>query len=123
MLNARLRSIETPEGEDLSTVRVDGPFHVGLRLKVGINDHPGTDLFTIWVCNVAWLELEKMPLSGQFLVIVKTFDPDAIRGFLEHKINQLSAETSAQLNEKLSRIGYWEFADVPRRPRRLDEAN
>lgn len=123
VLQARLRSIQTPEGNDLSTVQVEGPFHVALYLEVGVNDHPGTDTFEVWVCNVAWLEQEALPLSGQFLIVVKSFEPDSIRQFLERKINQVSADTSEQLLEKLSRIAYWEFADVPRRPRRLDDTS
>ena len=121
MVNGEIKRILTADGEVLENQHFSAPFHVAVRLEIGIRGLEGADLFDIWVCSLSWLDQQPLPLSGQFLIMVKQFDANSICDFLRHKVASTSGATTIEVFEKLSRFAYWEYADVANRPRHWDE--
>jgi len=121
MVNGEIKRILTADGEVLENQHFSAPFHVAVRLEIGIRGLEGADLFDMWICSLSWLDQQPMPLSGQFLIVVKQFDANSICDFLRHKVASTSGATTIEVFEKLSRFAYWEYADVANRPRHWDE--
>jgi hypothetical protein len=121
MINGELKRILTTDGNVFESQHFTGPFHVNVRLEIGIRGLEGADLFDIWICSLSWLDQQPLPLSGQFLIVVKEVDANTIFEFLRHKVASTSGTTTVEVFEKLSRFGYWEYADMPNRPKYFDE--
>jgi hypothetical protein len=122
-VNAAIRRISSHDGVELDDVSVDGEFHIGLRMDIGIPGHDGVDCFDIWICSTSWLELQPKPISGQFLVVVDGFDAPRLENFLRGKVAGISGSTSAEVFLKLSRFAFWEYADMPSLPSRIDDTH
>jgi Immunity protein 8 len=121
MVNGEIKRILTTDGDVLENQHFSSPFYVNLRLEIGIRGLEGADLFDIWICSLSWLDQQPLPLSGQFLIMVKQFDANSLGDFLRHKVASTSGKTTIEVFEKLSRFAYWEYADMANRPKHWDE--
>ena len=121
MVTAEIKRILTADGEVLENQQFSSPFYVNVRLEIGIRGLEGADPFDISVCSLSWLDQQPMPLSGQFLIVVKQFDANSLCDFLRHKVANTSSATTIEVFEKLSRFAHWEYADMANRPKHWDE--
>lgn len=121
MKAAELRSVTTPEGDDISSIRVNQPFSVALVMKIGVTGDPGVDLFQISVCSPDWIEEQALPMLGSTLLIVRQFAADQIVEFLSSRISQISGATSREVLSAVSRLAEWEFEEMGTYPPRRDD--
>ncbi|KAA9325921.1 hypothetical protein F0P96_19350 [Hymenobacter busanensis] len=112
---AELRSIETIDGESLTTYRPERVecFSLSIRLFVGPTGEASSDAFDLEVVTPQWL-LENdsdEPLIGRHMLIVPTYNPNKISHFLSRCISRCHGDTWERVAELVSRIAYWEFED------------
>lgn len=85
-----------------------------LRALFGPSDGPGREAFDILVCTPKWLDREMGEdeiISGRHRLIVKRYDPDAIRRYLLNFAQHCSGADWEEAGRKLGQLGRWEFED------------
>jgi hypothetical protein len=87
------------------------------RMIVGPPDSPFEESFDITVCTPEWLAEACRKVGGIYdprhhlVVNLDEFDKRALHAWLAARVQEVQADTWAQVGERLSRLGYWEFED------------
>jgi hypothetical protein len=98
----------------------DDNFGFILRAMVGPMNGEGEESFDITICTPKWLT-EKYGTSeillGLHKLIVFKYDYLRLRLFIEKYLMRCSGETWAEIAQKISLLGQWEFEGYQSRPR------
>ncbi|WP_162799421.1 Imm8 family immunity protein [Nocardioides sp. 616] len=117
-VHALLRSIDL-EPEPSSLLARAEEFCLLARLYAGPADGPGEESFDVTVCSPEWLAARCrdggfFDARHHLVVDVAHFDQGALRSWLEKRVKAVSGDNWAEVGEKLSRLGLWEFEDYRR---------
>ncbi|WP_413600405.1 Imm8 family immunity protein [Curtobacterium sp. Curtsp57] len=88
-------------------------------MTVGPDNGPGEETFQVTVCTPAWLAEEasvRGPIVGRHLLIVEPMDANRAVRALRQNVEAAEGRTWAEVAEKVSRIGLWEFEDYQEHP-------
>jgi hypothetical protein len=103
---------------DPSTLSADpAEFSLLARMMVGEPDTPGQESFDVTVCTPEWLAEACRRDGGVYnprhhlVVDFDQFDARALRAWLASRVQEIQAETWAEVGQRLGRLGYWEFGD------------
>lgn len=118
-MRAQLRGIYSPHvlGSDLAEWRPeDGEcFSLLVGAFIGPDEPPqGEELFDFIVCTAAWLAVHPPPKGFEFLrstILVTHWDYQVVERAIRDLCFHTEAGTWAEITEKLSRFGRWEFED------------
>lgn len=84
-------------------------------MLVGPVNAPGEESLDVTVCSPEWLARKAggEPYSGRHHVVVdvESFDAAQLESWLRQQVHAVAAETWAEVGQRLSRLGYWEFED------------
>jgi hypothetical protein len=115
-MRAVVKSLD-PE-PDPSTLGADpAEFSLLARMIVGPPDTPGEESFDVTVCSPEWLAQACRRVGGIYntrhhlVVNVDDFDKRALERWLAARVQEVEAESWAEIGERLGRLGYWEFED------------
>jgi Immunity protein 8 len=115
-MRAQLKSLDLDP--DPATLPGDpAEFALLARMLVGPSDGPGEESFDITVCTPEWLAQACRKVGGiynarhQLVVNFEDFDKGMLRAWLAARVQEVQADTWADIGERLSRLGYWEFED------------
>lgn len=92
-------------------------FSILARMMVGRADTPGEESFDVTVCTPEWLAKASTRVGGIYnarhhlIVNLDEFDQRALQLWLSARVQEASSDTWAEVGEKLSRLGHWEFED------------
>jgi hypothetical protein len=116
LVRAELRSIHSPDVDDLERFAPSDPdcFGVLLQLFVGPSGEPGEESFDVVICSAGWLASRTRvhgPISGLHHLVVAAWDWEAIRGHCERQVSSVDESTWRDLALKLNQFARWEFAD------------
>lgn len=120
-MRAELRSLHSPDVEDLSSFNPhDAPFCVFIEAIVGIEGGSGEESFGFSVCNPAWLEYNVTGARtydwNRARLVMNSFDIERV----ETAVRELCARAEAQdwrsVAQVLSRYTLWEFEDYKSGP-------
>ena len=115
-MKARLKSWYCPDINDLSSYfppQFDN-FCILLKLMIGPTDREGYESFDIQVCTPKWLEMnirENGCIIGRHFLIVLEYEYEYILSKLRCLVEACEGKDWAELAQKISRLGYWEFED------------
>lgn len=115
-MTAELRGFQSPDVYDLETFspKIENNFCFYLEISVGPKSEQGAEQFGITVCTPQWLLENKQEdeiLFGRNYLIVFKYDYQRIYNRIKKYIEGLNGSDWAELAQKVSRIGYWEFED------------
>lgn len=115
-MRAELKSLDLEP--DPSTLPDDpAEFSMLARMIVGPPDGPGEESFDVIVCTPEWLAQACRRVGGIYsprhhlVVNLDDFNKRAVQDWLAARVQEVEAETWAQVGERLSRLAYWEFED------------
>lgn len=111
----QLKGLHSPD-IDLDSYCPDDAACFGFLVQAffGPSDGAGSESFDILVCTPKWLERElseDVIISGRHRLIVKRYDPDAIRHFLSNYAQHCTGASWHEAARKLAHLGAWEFED------------
>jgi hypothetical protein len=92
-------------------------FSLLARMIVGPPDTPGEESFDITVCSPEWLAQACRQVGGIYnaqhhlVVNFDDFDVRALERWLTARVQEVQAESWAEVGERLGRLGHWEFED------------
>lgn len=114
-MKAELRSIETPEGEPLDSIRPDsGSFCIPILVLIGPEGEKGEEIFQFQVCSPEWLahELESYPaVWGTRLLIMAQYNPEAIEAHVRKRLRHAVGKDWISVAQKIGQWANWEFED------------
>ena len=114
-MKAALRSIETPEGESLDTIRPDsGSFCIPVLALIGPEGEDGEEIFQFEVCSPDWLaqELEAYPaIWGDRRLIMSHYDPVAIETHVRKRLRHAIGTDWNSVAQKIGQWATWEFEE------------
>lgn len=117
-MRAELKGLDTPDSPDgsLSSFRPeDGErFALYVEASVGPAGEKGEELFGFTVCSPAWLAGETLPKGFAFQrhrLVVERWDADLVERAIADLCRRTAGEDWAEIAQKLSRYGAWEFED------------
>lgn len=116
-MKAEIKSLHSLQSEDtLINYWPDdvSSFGTWIRAYIGPQGEAGSEAFDIQVCTPDWLKSQcaaEGPMWGRHMLIVETYDYDAIKGLIERYVESSEGDDWASIAGKLSRIGAWEFED------------
>jgi hypothetical protein len=103
---------------DPSTLPDDpAEFSLVARMLVGPPDTAGEESFDAIICTPEWLAEACRKAGGIYdarhhlVVDYAKFDQRAVRAWLSARVEQVEADTWAEVGERLGRFGRWEFED------------
>jgi hypothetical protein len=115
-MRAQLKSLSLdPDPASLSGEPVE--FALAARLLVGPADGSGEESFDVTVCTPEWLAAACRQAGGIYnprhhlVVNLEDFDKRELHAWLAARVQEVQANTWAEIGERLSRLGYWEFED------------
>jgi len=112
-MRAAVRSFHSPDADLDSLPR--GPVStILIQMMIGPAGAPGEESFDVVVCSadaLARKASEVGPVIGRHYLIIESWDPELVLGFLRRSVEALDEPTWVALAEKISRIGRWEFED------------
>lgn len=115
-MRAALKGLHSPDIEDLTKYCPKSPekFCFLLQAMVGPASQEGAESFDIVVCTPQWLaehcKYDEV-LVGRHHLIVMEYNFGRIAHALQSLVEQCTGETWAEVGQKVSRIGKWEFED------------
>jgi len=114
LISPVIKYLHSPDVFDLSSYNPEEPDNFGFLLQamIGPEGTDGEESFDIMVVTPKWLEkraAEVQIFLPRHYLVVKEYDMNAIRTFIEEFIEQSSAETWDEVALLLSRLGCWEF--------------
>ncbi|GAB3626721.1 hypothetical protein PTE30175_05525 [Pandoraea terrae] len=116
-MKAEIKSLHSLQVEDsLINYQPEDEKNFGtwIRASIGPEAEAGSESFDILVCTPDWLKLQcaiEGPMWGRHMLIVETYDYDAIKSAIARYVAQVAETEWAAIAAKLSRIGAWEFED------------
>ena len=87
------------------------------RMYVGPADGPGEESYDLTVCTPEWLAKMCRNAGGIYnprhhvVVTFDDFDTHALHAWLAAQVRDVQADTWAEVAQRVSRLGYWEFED------------
>jgi Immunity protein 8 len=104
----RLGSTDTPS---LETFQPDGPFGIYIFAMVGPAGSAGEESFGITVCTPEWFaeNMKNNVVSGRHHLFVKEYNYEELKSFMIGYWSRCMGNSWAEVAQKVSRIGYWEF--------------
>ena len=112
-MKAELRSIETPQGEPLDTVRSrGGSFCIPVYALIGAEGERGEEIFQFEVCSAEWLaeELESnSAIWGGRRLIMARFDPEAVETHVRKRLRHAVGSDWNSIAQKIGQWAIWEF--------------
>lgn len=101
---------------DPSTLSDDpAEFSLLARMIVGPPDTPGEESFDVTVCTPEWLAKACRRVGGIYnarhhlVVNFDEFDRRALEAWIAARVQEVTADTWAEIGERLGHLGYWEF--------------
>jgi hypothetical protein len=119
-MQAVMKSLHSTDIADVETYLPDEEDNFGftLRVMVGPMNQEGEESFDIIVCTPKWL-MEKYGASDVLLglhkLIVFKYDYPRLRQFIEKYLMRCSGNTWAEVAQKVSLLGQWEFEGYQQR--------
>jgi hypothetical protein len=113
-MQAVLKGLYSTDIEDVESYLPEREDNFGfvLRAMVGPLSEPGEESFDITVCTPKWL-IERYRdsdvLLGLHKLIVFKYDYRAIRKFIEKYLMRCPGNSWAEVAQKVSLLGQWEF--------------
>jgi hypothetical protein len=113
-MQAVLKGLHSTDIADVETYQPEreDTFGLVLRAMVGPTGEPGEESLDITICTPKWL-IEKYGdsdvLLGLHKLIVFKYDYPAVRKFIEKYLMRCSGDTWAEVAQKVSLLGQWEF--------------
>lgn len=115
-MRAVLKSLDLEP--DPSTLPDDpSEFSLLARMIVGPPDTHGEESFDVTICTPEWLAKACSQAGGIYnarhhlVVNFDEFDQRTLRAWLSARVQEVTADTWAEIGERLGRLGYWEFED------------
>lgn len=115
MIRAELRSLYSPDCDDLRTLTFPDPTHFSIFIQVfvGPAGQIGQETFDLTVCSPSYLaelaQEQDLVLGYAYLVALR-YDYQAIEAALRALCRRATGHTWEQVARKLDRIGHWEFS-------------
>jgi GNAT superfamily N-acetyltransferase len=116
-MRASLKSLHSPDVENLQTFQPVHDFGILVQMFAGPYGGAGEESFDFILCTPGWLLKEvqkKRIVVGYLHVIVDRYDYQELSRFLEKKCLTFEGDTWKEVATKLSVIGAWEFDDYRR---------
>lgn len=114
-MQAEIRRLHTPDVDDLANFEPADPENFALLVQViaGPAGGPGEESFDLEVVTPKHLaaRVARGPMSGRHLLIVRRFDAEEIRQWINQAVASCSGQTWQEVAGRLGRIGHWEFED------------
>jgi Immunity protein 8 len=111
-VQAVVKSVHSPDTEDIFSFRPNGPFCVLVQFKIGPKDGQGEESFDVIVCSPSWLEEQSAEvISGRDKLIMKEFNPSIFTDYINRQITALHGGSWHEIAAQIDRIGKWEFRD------------
>jgi Immunity protein 8 len=113
MTVAQLNSLSSTDTPSLETFRPEGPFGIYIFAIVGPAGGAGGESFGITVCTPEWFEqnMKNSVVSGRHYLFVKEYNYEELQRFMMGYCSTSMGNSWAEVAQKVSRIGYWEFED------------
>jgi Immunity protein 8 len=115
-MRAQLKSLNLdPDPASLSGE--PGEFALAARMLVDPADGTGEESFDITGCTPESLAEACRQVGGIYnprhhlVVNLEDFDKHELHAWLAARVHEVQADTWAEIGERLSRLGYWEFED------------
>ncbi len=115
-MRAEIKSLFSLNIDDLDRFVPANPlvFRVPIRLIAGPQGEEGEESFDFEVCSPDWLATEIA--EGEVIllrhrVLMKSFNFEAVRNFVERFVHGCEGATWDDVASKLGRLGHWEFED------------
>lgn len=116
MIHAELKGIINSDIDDLASFYPEDRANFGLTLQlmVGPKGTEGADSFQIQVCTPAWLthyfNHDDIIVARHFLIAFE-YDYQRLINRINKYLASCSGNTWAEVANKVSRLGLWEFED------------
>ncbi len=111
----QLRSLEAEDHPRAYSPADPTKFGTWIRLMVGPENEPGSEAFDVLLCTPDWLRdelvAEPRAMWGRHMLVVATYDLDAIEAEVRNAVQRCSGANWAEITQKLSKLGAWEFED------------
>lgn len=114
-MRAVVRSITCFDVDDLDAWRpADASWAIHVRVFAGPGDGPGEESFDLTGASVSWLA-ERVRRDGVYdgrhHLVVDSYRWQAIRAFIQRRVQACDGPTWDDVAGKLARIGHWELED------------
>ena len=115
MIRPKLKSVYSPDVENLPEYRPAEPEHVGILFQLFIGPDDGSEdaeSFDVMVCTPDWLKQSLHHddvVLGYHHLIVREYDYRRIINSIEKYLHHCHGETWEDVARKVSRLGKWEF--------------
>jgi hypothetical protein len=111
-----LKYLHSPDVLDFSSYHPEEDDNFGFLLQamIGPEGTEGEESFDIMVVTPKWLQKRVAEVDiflARHYLIVREYDMNLIRKFINNYIERSSAETWHESALRLSRLGHWEFED------------
>jgi len=112
-MQAEIKSIHSPDINDLEKHQATGSFCFLVQLLMGPKGQEGEESFDIEVLSPAYLEetLQDNIISGRHIIIIKEFSYKKLEEYLQKTLLRFKADNWNDLALKIGRYGHWEFED------------
>jgi hypothetical protein len=113
MIVAQLKRLSSTDAPSLEKFRPEGPFGIYIFAIVGPAGSAGEESFGITVCTPEWFEqnMKNSVVSGRHHLFVKEYNYEELQRFMIGYCSTCMGNSWAEVAQKVSRIGYWEFED------------
>lgn len=112
-MNARLRSLTSPDAPDLERFRPDSPaFKILIEAEIGPAEDETADIFGFLVCSPAWIAREVAMrgfLKAYHHLVIEEFDLGLVRSAIGSICEQATGGDWPTLAREIGRHGAWEF--------------
>ncbi len=111
-----LKSLHSPDVGDLKSYVPEDEDCFGFLLTamIGAPGEKGEEAFDIMVCSPMWILRNRKPsdiLVGRHYLIMQEYNFERLVSFIQKFCRSCSGNTWAEIANKLSRLGRWEFED------------
>lgn len=115
-MKPEIKSIHSPDVDDLENPSFEGPddVHLLLEMTIGPKSGRGEEIFSLVVGTFEGLQSRhegKMPRLLRHHLVVETYDYDEIFDLIKKTCDRVREETWTEVAEKLNRYFAWEFED------------
>jgi Immunity protein 8 len=112
---AEVKRLHSPDVEDLpSWTPESADFAILVQIIVGPAESAGEESFDVTVCSSAWVTRQaarEKIIEGRHLLIVSEYDYELLSEYITRYVSACRGETWAEITDKLTRLGHWEFED------------
>ena len=115
-MHAVIRSISWDDHAD-RTSSESAEYSWSVRVIAGPSTGPGDESFDLTVCTPEWVAHRTRQVGGIYdarhhvLVDLESFDRAVVEAWITKRVTAVTGGDWAEVGQKLSRLGYWEFED------------